>query len=293
MKPTTTALNDLLATRQFVVADLYTFTLIDGTVLYYTAGDANITTGGHTYLAGGQTGPYFERMGGNKPRIKWQRGLAVDTMVFDVLPKDATIEGITFLNAIQQGYFDGATVTLSRAYMATYGTVVGTVTLFVGRVADITCGRVFATFTINSHLELLNQNMPRNVYQTGCVNTLYDAACTLSQSSFNATGSVASGSTVSLINTTSLSAATDYYALGKIQFTSGANNGLWRGVKAYTHGGTSTISLIVPLPNTPAISDTFTIYAGCDKKQSTCLSKFGNLLNFRGFPYIPENSTAV
>lgn len=292
MKPTSTALNNLLATRQFIVADLYTFTLIDGTVLYYTSGDTNITTGGHTYSSGGQVGPYFERMGGNKPRIKWQRGLAVDTLVFDVLPKDATVNGVAFLTAIQQGYFDGSTVTLSRAYMSTYGTVVGTVVLFLGRVADITCGRVFATFTINSHLELLNQNMPRNMYQAKCVNTLYDSACTLLQASFSANGSVASGSTKTIINTT-LAAATGYYDLGKIQFTSGANNGLWRGVKSFINSTPDTISLIIPLPNTPAISDTYTIYAGCDKTQATCTNKFSNLTNFRGFPYLPENSTAI
>lgn len=292
MKPTTSQLNALLATRQFIVADLYTITLIGGTVLYYTAGDTDITTGGHTYLAGGQTGPYFERMGGNKPKIKWHRGLAVDTMVFDILPKDATILGIPFLTAVQQGYFDGANITLERAYMSTYGTVVGTVILFVGRVADITCGRVFAKFTINSPLELLNQPMPRNLYQPGCINTLYDTACGLNQNSFDEGGAVASGSTVSLINTT-LTAASGYYDLGKIKFTSGANDGLWRGVKAYVNSSPDTISLIVPLPYTPATSDTFIIYAGCDKKQSTCSSKFSNLVNFRGFPYIPENSTAI
>lgn len=292
MKPTTTALNNLLATRQFIVADLYTFTLIDGTVLHYTSGDTNIITGGYTYLSGGQTGPYFERFGGNKPRIKWQRGLAVDTMVFDVLPKDATINSIGFLSTILQGAFDGAIVSLTRAYMSSYGTVTGSVLLFTGRVADINCGRVFATFTINSHLELLNQNMPRNLYQTACVNTLYDSACTLNQNSFDESGSVASGSTVSIINTT-LTAATGYYDLGKIKFTSGANNGLWRGVKSYINSTPDTINMTIPLPYTPAVSDTFIIYAGCDKKQSTCTSKFSNLVNFRGFPYLPENSTAI
>jgi uncharacterized phage protein (TIGR02218 family) len=27
--------------------------------------------------------------------------------------------------------------------------------------------------------------------------------------------------------------------------------------------------------------------AGCDKRAETCRAKFGNFLNFRGFPHIP------
>jgi len=27
--------------------------------------------------------------------------------------------------------------------------------------------------------------------------------------------------------------------------------------------------------------------AGCDKQAATCRNKFGNFLNFRGFPHIP------
>jgi uncharacterized phage protein (TIGR02218 family) len=42
-----------------------------------------------------------------------------------------------------------------------------------------------------------------------------------------------------------------------------------------------------------AAGDSFSIYPGCDKQQSTCQNKFANLINFRRFPYIPENSTAV
>ena len=33
--------------------------------------------------------------------------------------------------------------------------------------------------------------------------------------------------------------------------------------------------------------DGFTVTAGCDKRFSTCKAKFGNGLNFQGFPHIP------
>jgi uncharacterized phage protein (TIGR02218 family) len=35
------------------------------------------------------------------------------------------------------------------------------------------------------------------------------------------------------------------------------------------------------------VGDIFTIVAGCDKLKETCIAKFNNILNFRGFPDVP------
>ena len=39
--------------------------------------------------------------------------------------------------------------------------------------------------------------------------------------------------------------------------------------------------------------DGFTIRAGCDKRIATCAQKFGNVVNFRGFPHIPGQDTIL
>jgi len=292
MKPASTALLNLLATRQFFSADLYLFSLVGGGQLTYCGGDQNIIWNNITWTAGGTTGPYFDRKD-NKAKCHWKVGVEVDTLVFDVLPGSSIVLGDPFLSAVRQGVFDGAEMTLYRAFMPTYGNVAaGTVIMFVGRVAEIDAGRSLATFSLNSHLELLNQNMPRNLYQSGCVNTLYDTTCTLNKANFAVNGSVAAGSTQSVVNAT-LSLASGYFDLGVIAFTSGANNGVSRTIKTYLQGSPGTASVILPLPVAPSAGDAFTIYPGCDKQQSTCQNKFNNLINFRGFPYVPENSTAV
>jgi uncharacterized phage protein (TIGR02218 family) len=36
-----------------------------------------------------------------------------------------------------------------------------------------------------------------------------------------------------------------------------------------------------------APGDAFVITAGCDKRHATCRDRFGNAVNFRGFPSIP------
>ncbi|MCE9561883.1 MAG: DUF2163 domain-containing protein [Planctomycetes bacterium] len=292
MKPTNPTLNALLASRQFYVADLYTFTLVDGTVLRYCAGDQTITANSLLYTAGGQTGPYFDRTG-NKAKCHWKCGVEVDTLTFDVLPGSATVQGVAFLSAVRQGVFDGAEMQLERAFMPAYGnTAAGTVIMFTGRVAQVVAGRSLATFTVNSHLELLNLNLPRNLYQPGCVNTLFDASCGLNRATFAVTGTASAGTIASVINAT-LAPATGYFDLGSIVFTNGANSGVSRSVKAYTKGSPGSLSLIQPFPVTPSPGDTFTAYPGCDKMQSTCQNKFGNLANFRGFPFVPNAETAI
>ena len=42
-----------------------------------------------------------------------------------------------------------------------------------------------------------------------------------------------------------------------------------------------------------ATGDGFFIPAGCDKQFATCGAKFGNGVNFRGFPSIPGDDTIV
>ncbi len=290
MKTSTPELRALLASRQFWVADLFTFTTVDGTVLRYSSGDRDVTAGGHLFSCGGVTGPFIEREG-ERALCRWSRGLEVSTMQFDVVPGSAQINGVPFLSACRNGVFDGAELQLDRAFMPTYGdTSTGTVILFVGRVAEVDAGRSRATFQIADHLELLNQPIPRNIFQPGCVNTLYDASCGLSKASFTVSGTLTSGSTVTSLNA-SLAAATGYYDLGVVTFTVGPNAGVSRTVKSYTNGG--AIRLMTPLPIPPETGDGFTIYPGCDKTVSTCQSKFSNKPNFRGFPYIPQPESAV
>jgi uncharacterized phage protein (TIGR02218 family) len=130
------------------------------------------------------------------------------------------------------------------------------------------------------------------LYQAGCINTLFDTSCGLNAAAFATSGTVAMASAASGFSTT-LAQATGYFDLGVVTFTNGTNSGLSRTVKAYAKGAPGTVSLTSPFPVVPAPGDAFTITAGCDKQQSTCSGKFGNLINFRGFPYVPENSTAV
>lgn len=283
MKTATDKLRALLESDQFSMADLFTFRLIDGTVLRYTTADGDIVSGGCTFSCGLRI---------NRSRAAWEIGLDVDSMTLDAYPGRSDMVGdVTFLSAIREGVFDAADVEVERAFMARYGDVsAGTVTIFSGRMGEIDASRIPVQLSVNCHLELLDVKMPRNVYQSGCANTLYDTACGLVKTDFSAAGAVVAGSTTRSVLLTGTGKGDHYFDMGVIVFTSGVNNGASRTVKSWLFGAAS---LFPPLPVAPEPGSTAILYAGCDKLVATCRDRFGNLSRFRGFPYIPVAESAI
>ena len=302
MKNVSAGVLAILASRQFYLVDLFTFTLQDGTVINYCAGGSDIINSGTTYYCGASTGgPFFKRQGEGST-IKWGLGLDVDTMNFTVIPGSGTVTpassngaGIPFAQAITDGIFDYADVLVQRAVMTTWGnTSQGLITIFDGLVGQVQSGKENAIrFTIDSYKDILSINMPRNIYQPGCMITLFDTACTVIKANFQSSGSLSSGSTKTSLNTCSLSQATGYFNLGSIEFTSGVNEGITSFIQTHTHGSPTTISIVPPLPNVPGATDGFNIWPGCNKTPFTCQNKFSNLVNFRGLPFVPVPETAV
>lgn len=269
--------------QQFLMADLFTFTLVGGGIARYTSASVDVVVGGNTHLANDAII--------SRGRTRTVIGVEVDTLDLTVAAQTPhTLGGVPWLTAARNGALDGATVRLQRLFMPTWGDVsLGTVLLFEGRIASLEVGRTEARLHVNSRLEVLNIQMPRNLYQPGCLNTLFDASCTLVKASNGTSAVVTSASSKTTINC-GLAQAAGFFDLGTITFTSGINNGVSRSVKSYAPG---VIYLIAPLLIAPSVSDTFTAYAGCDKKQATCSGKFSNLVNFRGFPFIPAPESVL
>lgn len=254
------ALITILNSQQFYKADLYTITLNSGTILRYTDADGDLIVGANTFIC---TGPIITR---GTTRIV--PGIEVDTLDISIRPKDTDlISGITFQQFTQNGGFDGAYIQVDRIFMSTFGdTTPGVINRFYGRVSDSQPSRSEIVLTVKSLLELLNTMMPRNLYQFNCVHTLFDAGCTLSKASFASNSSATSGSTASTINC-GLAQAVDFFKLGTIIWLTGANAGVTRTIKDYSPG---VLKLSLALQFVPTIGDTFTVYPGCDKQQTTC-----------------------
>lgn len=276
----------LNGTADFVMADLYTITLAGGaTVLRYSGAMVDVTFGGHTW----SRGPLFAR-----DKITHKVGVEAATLQVTVSagPGD-TVNGVGLIPFVIGGGLDGAAFKLERAFLPDWrSAVTGTLIDFAGRVTSVKniTGSDFE-LTVSAWTILLNVNMPADLYQTACLNTVYDANCTLSAATYLVSGTVGGGATTSAFNT-SLSQADGYFNQGRIVFTSGANNGLTRGVKTFLHAS-GAITLVLPLPTAPANGDAFHIYPGCDLTFATCGTKFGNSLHFRGTDLVPPVTSAM
>jgi hypothetical protein len=81
-----------------------------------------------------------------------------------------------------------------------------------------------------------------------------------------------------------LGSGSGYFDNGVITFDSGLNSGLSMEVISYVPG---QWVLALPMPYALAAGDAYTMKAGCDYSLATCKNRFDNVVNFRGFPYVP------
>jgi len=73
---------------------------------------------------------------------------------------------------------------------------------------------------------------------------------------------------------------TGYFSLGNLTGVTGANAAVLRQVRVDTDGA---LQLFEAFPQDVEVGDTFTLSPGCDRLAGTCLNKFDNLANFRGY----------
>lgn len=282
----------LLVNTKARPTDLWTITRKDGTVYRYTGGDAVVTVNGETW----DLGPYFRRNA-----LSIRVGVNIDTLKVTILARpNQTIAGVPFLLAVASGALLGAQVDLKRVFTDTAGVARGMIGVFKGNMGDVSnATRHSVSVTVRSFLDGLNVMVPGDVFQAGCRNRLFDARCKLSQASYTVTGVLSADMDTTKRTLTSVSAAvtakpSGWGTLGTLTFTTGPNSGVSRPVRVHTLGsGTATVTAVYPFPFQALTGNAFTLTAGCDKTKDTCTTKFGNLPNFRGEPFIPPPETVL
>lgn len=273
----------LTENRAFRRAELWTFTLSNGTVVRYTTLDKDVKVSSDTWSS---NGPGLKR-----PVSKLVAGLDVDNFTITVTPRATDLlAGMAWPIAARMGFLRFGRLLIERVYMPTWDDVsLGKLYVMGGRIGKVSGPPTELSIEVNSEMEVLSVKQPIDVFQSMCRHTLFGPGCTLSKAAFKVSGAVTSGSTVSQVNT-GLVDADGWFSLGQIVFTSGPNNGLSRFVKRYAGG---SFAVIPPLPTAPAVGNTFDAYPGCDRLQATCSGKFNNLNNFGAEPYTPAPETAV
>ena len=283
MKTASPALRGLIESGQFGTADLYTITLIDGTVIRLTSADRDLMWNLNNYS--------HNKLKVQRDGLSQALGLEVDTLNLNVFPEplEPFIEDNPFGKCVRIGLLDGATIKLEKGYIKTWAlpVVLGVLHKFEGSISDIEGGDRGYSIPVKSILELMNMNMPANLYQTSCRHVVYSPQCGVNREAFTVTGEITSVTNKNIFDT-NLSQPDGYFDLGVIAFTSGVNNGSRRTVKRHVSG---ELEFSLPLVHLPQVGDDFTIYPGCQRTQSVCKDKFNNLLSFKAYPYVPKPET--
>jgi len=274
------------------VGELFTWTLLNGTVYRWTSFDASLSVAGVTWLSQRDGAPLVTR---NRFGVK----NTVEVPEFEVRlgASDALLGNLK--TQIHNGLWDGARAQMDRVFMPTPGdTQFGTVLMFNGRQSGAVIDAEGITLTAKGDNVLMNQQAPRNLYQTNCLHTFCDPGCALNPANYTVSGTINAVANASNLGITlGASVALQLFNLGTLTMTSGAALGQVRTIRI---ASSSAIALTYPLYDLPAVGDTCSLLMGCDRQQTSCQTRttntganVDNIQHFRGYPYVPQAEIAV
>lgn len=191
------------------------------------------------------------------------------------------------------------TISLAQLYVGSTPSQVVSVTIFAlheneaesfvvwkGRVNSLRFQNNQAVINCETIITSFKRNGLRRLYQRNCPHRLYDSTtCRASQLSFttNATLSLVTELTVS---SSSFGAfANDYFTGGFLSW----NSGNFVETSLITSHVGNTLTLRLAIPGLVAGADVIAV-AGCDRTLETCRNRFNNVVNFGGFPWLPNRN---
>ncbi|RCS59714.1 DUF2163 domain-containing protein [Parvibium lacunae] len=281
MKTASTQLRSLIESHSFVAtANLYRITLASGTSYTLTDHAYDLFWSGSNYIS--------TRIA--REKVQLRVGIEVDSLQVTINTDATQAEPLAFTAGAQLGVLDGAAVSVERAYLsgAAPYQVAGTVYVFSGAVAEVECDSYKVRMTINSQLDLLNIEMPRNKFQAACGYSLYDQDCGVNRASYMFAATVQANSTRALIKT-NVTQADGWFDGGSITFVTGNNAGSSVTILKQVGGDLTLARNVILLPQAGQVAQ---LYPGCNKTQAACAGKFNNLARFRGMPYLPQPEQA-
>ena len=263
-----------LATGATTVCRAWALTRSDGLTLGFTDHDRDLTFDGVTFKA---------ETGLTARALQQQTGLSVDNTEALGGFSDAAITEAD----LAAGRYDGAAV---RAWLVNWASVGQRVVQFSGQIGEIQRSDGRFTAELRSLVDRLNQPRGR-AYHRGCSAILGDAACgfDLATPNYSVTLTLRGYDGLGRMLFDPVPAvAAGWFGRGRLEVQTGEAAGLSALIKLDLVGTSQrVVELWDALGQMPQAGDTLRLIAGCDKLAATCQSKFGNFLNFRGFPHIP------
>lgn len=130
---------------------------------------------------------------------------------------------------------------------------------------------------------LTKRIIPRDTFQALCNNNLYGNRCKVSEAAFTYSGSISS-MVLDVVTVDGLNAAKGgTWAVGGF-----LTNSLREDYRMILAQSSDAITVLKPFPpEITVVGETFDVIAGCDHSIDVCHSKFSNVVNFRGWAWVP------
>lgn len=246
----------------------------DGARLGFTDHDGDLSFDGMTFAAAS---------GFTASALEQTTGLAVNnTEAVGALSAPAITE-----DDIAAGRYDGAEVT---SWLVNWSDPDDRMVQFSGTLGEVIRSGDHFKVELRGRSERLNQPQG-DVYQSTCSAVLGDARCgfDVAAPGFSLEAEVLSLSDGLVLGIPDTGQHADrWFERGRLVVCDGGARGVVGLIKRDRLGdGVRVVELWQALPGSVAPGDTVRLEAGCDKRMATCKDKFGNFLNFRGFPHIP------
>ncbi|PYE88394.1 putative phage protein (TIGR02218 family) [Phyllobacterium leguminum] len=192
---------------------------------------------------------------------------------------------------IERGLYDGATV---ETWLVNWSASQEYVLLRRSTVGKITYAQGKFTAELKSSAATLDKIHGRRVMRN-CDAEVGDQRCGVNASDprYAAMGTAIEVGDATFMASGLGSFQSGWFANGRLNWVGGTNAGKTAVVVSHVLiGGTVRIGLRDIPDASMAVGDTFRVIAGCDKSFAQCKAKFGNGLNYRGFPHLPGNDAA-
>ncbi len=204
--------------------------------------------------------------------------------------------GDIFPSIMAGGDFAQADLRISRVFVDTPD--LDRMYIYEGKIGDYSYDRKVVTGQARNRWKGIATSWPYYTYQDLCAWRFGGTGCGFDTSSITLainTSAVIVGSSTAVAvrlqnGTLANSYANDTFDFGRLTVTGGVNSGQVRTIR--THTG-DLLGLSYPLSVNCLSNISFDIFPGCRKRLlADCTSKYNNVENFLGYPWIPIQETA-
>lgn len=259
-----TALQEHLDSGATTTCICWRVTRKDGVVMGFTNHDGDLTFDGTTFEA---------EAGFTASMAQQALGLSVDNM--EVV--GALNSGFITETDLISGVYDDADIEI---FLVNWQDTAQRSTEMFGSIGEVTQKGIEFTAELRSLTHRLNQKIGR-VYSRDSDREGMDTATQI-------TATVSGVITRSLFEFTGAAQASNFYNRGLVTWATGNNENAQFDVKTYTNAsGTATVALWDQAVSDIQVGDTFTLVASWPRTADEHKERYGDLIDFRGFPHMP------